>query len=43
MTSQLIRAIEEVDMKVSIGDDVIAQSASRGNNAYKKRTGVALI
>ena len=28
---------------ISIGDDVIAQSASRGNNAYKKRTGVALI
>ena len=43
MTRQLITAIGDVDMSVSIGDNVIAQSAARGNQAYKKRTGVALI
>lgn len=43
MTNQLISAIGDVDMSVSIGDNVIAQSAARGNQAYKRRTGVALI
>ena len=40
---QVIQAIDGVDMSVSIGDDVIAQSAKRGNDAYRKRTGYALI
>ena len=43
MCQQVIQAIDGVDMSVSIGDDVIAQSAKRGNDAYKKRTGYALI
>lgn len=43
MCQELIKAIDDVDMSVSIGDDVIAQSTKRGNDAYKKRTGYALI
>lgn len=43
MCQEVIRAIDDVDMSVSIGDDVIAQSTKRGNDAYKKRTGYALI
>ena len=43
MCQQVIQAIDNVDMSVSIGDDVIAQSAKRGNDAYRKRTGYALI
>lgn len=43
MCQQVIQAIDGVDMSVSIGDDVIAQSTKRGNDAYKKRTGYALI
>lgn len=43
MCQQVIQAIDGVDMSVSIGDDVIAQSTKRGNDAYKKRTGHALI
>lgn len=43
MCQEVIKAIDGVDMSVSIGDDVIAQSAKRGNDAYKKRTGYALI
>ena len=43
MCQQVIQAIDGVDMSVSIGDDVIAQSAKRGNDAYRKRTGYALI
>jgi len=43
MTKQVIAAIEEQDMTVSIGDDVIAKSAARGNAAYKRMTGTALI
>ena len=39
MTSQLISAIEKVDMEVSIGDDVIAKSAARGNKAQLLKTG----
>lgn len=42
MTNQIITAINELDMNVSIGDDVIANSASRGDKAYKKRTGKSL-
>ena len=42
MTNQIITAIGELDMNVSIGDDVIANSASRGDKAYKKRTGKSL-
>ena len=43
MCQEVIKAIDGVDMSVSIGDDVIAQSTKRGNDAYKKRTGYALI
>lgn len=43
MCQQVIQAIDGVDMSVSIGDDVIAQSTKRGNDSYKKRTGYALI
>ena len=43
MCQQVIQAIDGVNMSVSIGDDVIAQSAKRGNDAYRKRTGYALI
>lgn len=43
MCQQVIQAIDGVDMSVSIGDDVIAQSTKRGNDAYRKRTGHALI
>lgn len=42
-TKQLITALENIDMNVSIGDDVIAQSAYRGNQAYKRRTGRPLL
>lgn len=42
MAQQIIGAIDNVDMSVSIGDDIIAQSASRGNNNYKQRTGKPL-
>lgn len=41
-TKQLLVALEEVDMNVSIGDEVIAQSAKRGNQSYQKRTGKPL-
>ena len=43
MCQQVIQAIDGIDMSVSICDDVIAQSTKRGNDAYKKRTGYALI
>ena len=43
MCQEVIKAIDDVDMSVSIGDDVIAQSTKRGNDAYKRRTGYALI
>jgi hypothetical protein len=38
----MISAIENQDMSVSIGDDVIARSANRGNQQYKNRTGKPL-
>ena len=43
MAQLVIAAINDVDMNVSIGDDVIAQSAKRGNDAYKNRTGKPLL
>lgn len=43
MTSQIISAIEGVDMEVNIGDETIARSAARGNNSYKSMTGKSLI
>jgi len=43
MTRQIISAIEDNQMEVSIGDDVIAKAASRGNKSYKRITGTALI
>lgn len=42
MAQQIIGAIDNVDMSVSIGDDIIAQSANRGNNNYRQRTGKPL-
>lgn len=39
MCQQMIAAIEDIDMSVSIGDETIAQSAARGNRAYYGRTG----
>ena len=42
-TRQLLDALENVDMSVSIGDDVIARSAQRGNVAYRKMTGKPLL
>lgn len=41
-TKQLIVALEGINMEVSIGDETIAQSAKRGNQAYKNRTGKPL-
>ena len=43
MTRQVIAAIEDKDLSVSIGDEAIARSAQRGNTAYKNRTGRALL
>ena len=43
MAQLVIAAINDVDMNVSIGDDVIAQSAKRGSDAYKNRTGKPLL
>lgn len=43
MTRQVIAAIEDKDLTVSIGDEQIARSAQRGNTAYKSRTGKALL
>ena len=43
MTSQIISAINSVDMEVTIGDDTIARSAARGNNVYRNLTGKSLI
>ena len=42
-TKQLLVALEDMNMSVSIGDDVIAQAAQRGNQAYQRRTGRPLI
>lgn len=42
-TRQLLTALEDIDFNVQIGDDVIAQSAYRGNQAYKRRTGKPLL
>ena len=43
MAQLVIAAINDVDMNVSIGDDVIAQSAKRGNDEYRNRTGKPLL
>lgn len=43
MTRQVIAAIENKDMSVSIGDEQVARSAQRGNKAHYQRTGKALI
>lgn len=40
---QIISAIENKELQVSISDDAIANSAARGNRAYYKRTGKQLI
>lgn len=36
---QVIKAIQDKDLSVNLGDTQIAQSASRGNNQYYKMTG----
>lgn len=42
MTRQVVNAIDDKDLSVTIGDDTIANSANRGNNNYKRRTGKPL-
>lgn len=42
IANQIITAIGDVDLNVSIGDDTIGNAANRANNAYKKRTGKPL-
>ena len=42
IATQIINAIDGVDLSVSIGDDVIGNAASRANNNYKNRTGKPL-
>lgn len=42
MCMQMISAIEGIDMNVTIDDEVIAQSASRGNKEFQRRTGMPL-
>ena len=42
MAMQIVDAIENIDMEVSIGDETIAQSAKRGSDSYKRRTGKPL-
>lgn len=42
IAKQIISAIDDVDLSVSIGDDQIGNAANRANNAYKKRTGKPL-
>lgn len=39
MAQQIIAAIENVDMNVTIGDDTIASAAKRGSDDYRRRTG----
>lgn len=39
IAQQIIATIEDVDMDVTIGDDVIAQAAKRGADNYRRRTG----
>lgn len=39
----LISAIENKNMNVSISDEQIVRSAARGNNLYKRQTGVSLL
>lgn len=43
MTGQIIQAIGNVDMNVSIGDEVIGRSCSRASDSYYKLTGRSLI
>ena len=43
LTRDVIAAIENKDLAVSIGDEQIARSAQRGNAAYRNRTGKALL
>lgn len=42
-TQQVVQAINEQNLTVSIGDDIIANSASRGNQSYYNRTGAYLL
>ena len=43
MLGNVINAINGINMEVKIGDDVIAKSASRGNNNYYRMMGRPLI
>lgn len=40
---QIMSTIEDKELEVKIGDEAIAKSAAKGNNNYKKKTGVPLI
>lgn len=42
-TQQVVQAINDQNLTVSIGDDIIANSASRGNQSYYNRTGAYLL
>lgn len=42
LTQQLINVVEDINPSVVIGDEVIAASAARGNNSFKRRTGKPL-
>lgn len=42
MCTQIVDAINNQELGVQIGDEVIASAAARGNNAYKQRTGAPL-
>ena len=42
-TKQLLEAIEQKELFFAIGDEDIALSASRGNDAFKRRTGISLL
>lgn len=43
VSRQLIAAIDDKDLNISIGDDVIANAAANGNRKYYNRTGRNLI
>lgn len=36
---QIVEAINNKDLDISIGDETIARSAARGNKSYQRRTG----
>ena len=43
MSNNIISAVQGINMEVKIGDDVIARSASRGQEAFYRQMGKPLI